>query len=241
MEVIPAIDVRGGQLVRLAQGDYARETVYDPDPARVAAGFAAAGAPRIHVVDLDGARDGSDANEPAILRILERAGAVPVQVGGGVRSLERVRHLLSLGIDRVVMGTAALEDPDLLRAAATAYPQRVVLGLDAREGRVAVRGWRETSTRTVEEVLEEFAGLPLGAILHTDIARDGMLEGPNLEATVALARRTPIPVIASGGVSSIDDLVALARTGVVGGAVMGRAIYEGRVELSAALKAVAAC
>ena len=241
MEVIPAIDLRDGKLVRLAQGDYARETVYDPDPARVAASFAAAGAPRIHVVDLDGARDGSATNEPAIRDILAHVGEVPVQVGGGIRSFERVEHVLGLGAARVVMGTAALENPDLLREAARAHPACVVLGLDARDGRVAVHGWRETSGRRVEEVLDTFAELPLAAILHTDIARDGMLQGPNLEATVALARRTSIPVIASGGVSSVDDLIALARTQVIAGAVFGRAIYEGRIDVAAAIEAVAAC
>ena len=241
MEVIPAIDLRGGQVVRLAQGDYARETVYEPDPGRVARRFAEAGAPRIHVVDLDGARDGRAANEPAIRSILQQADGVPVQVGGGVRSLERVEQVLGLGAARVVMGTAALEDPALLRAAAAAHPDRVILGLDARDGKVAVRGWREVSERGIDEVLDEFSDLPLAAILHTDIARDGMLGGPDLEATVALARRSSIPVIASGGVGSTDDLVALARTGEVGGAVVGRALYEGRIELAAALEAVARC
>jgi phosphoribosylformimino-5-aminoimidazole carboxamide ribotide isomerase len=241
VEVIPAIDLRGGQLVRLAQGDYARETVYERDPARAAARFAAARAPRLHVVDLDAAREGGSPNDPALRAILREAGAVPVQVGGGVRSLARVEELLALGAARVVMGTAALEDPGLLRSAARLHPGRVVLGLDARAGCVAVRGWRETSARKVEDVLDEFADLPLGAILHTDIARDGMLAGPDLESTVALARRTRIPVIASGGVSALADLVALARTGVIGGAIVGRALYEGRIELGAALAAVAAC
>jgi phosphoribosylformimino-5-aminoimidazole carboxamide ribotide isomerase len=241
VELIPAIDLRGGQLVRLAQGDYARETVYSRDPARAAARFAAAGAPRLHVVDLDAARDGGNANDAAIRAILAEARGVPVQVGGGVRSLARVDELLALGAARVVMGTAALEDPALLRSAAERHPQRVILGLDARDGRVAVRGWVETSGRHVEEVLDEFADLPLAAVLHTDIARDGMLIGPSLEATVALARRTRIPVIASGGVGSLDDLLALARTRAIGGAIVGRALYEGRIELEAALAAIAAC
>jgi phosphoribosylformimino-5-aminoimidazole carboxamide ribotide isomerase len=158
-----------------------------------------------------------------------------------VRSLARVSELLALGVSRVVMGTAALEDPGLLREAARRNPGCIVLGLDAREGCVAVRGWLETSARRVEEVLGEFADLPLGAILHTDIARDGMLSGPNLEATAALARRTSIPVIASGGVGSLADLLALARTRVIAGAIVGRALYEGKLELRAALDAVAAC
>jgi phosphoribosylformimino-5-aminoimidazole carboxamide ribotide isomerase len=193
------------------------------------------------VVDLDGARDGGSANEPAIRAILAEARGLPVQVGGGVRTPARAAELLALGAARVVMGTAALEQPELLREAARSHPGRVVLGLDARDGCVAVRGWRETSARRVEDVLDEFADLPLGAILHTDIARDGMLAGPSLEATAALARRTAIPVIASGGVSSIADLVALARTRVIAGAIVGRALYEGRIELGAALSAVAAC
>jgi len=241
VEVIPAIDLRGGQLVRLAQGDYARETVYERDPARAASRFAAASAPRLHVVDLDAARDGGRANDPAIRAILAEVRGVPVQVGGGVRSLARVEELLALGAERVVMGTAALEDPALLRGAATRHPGRVILGLDARDGRVALRGWLETSGRSVEDVLAEFADLPLAAILHTDIARDGMLVGPSLAASVALARRTRIPVLASGGVGSIEDLVALARTRALGGAIVGRALYEGKIELEAALAAVAAC
>jgi phosphoribosylformimino-5-aminoimidazole carboxamide ribotide isomerase len=241
VEVIPAIDLRGGQLVRLAQGDYARETVYERDPPRAAARFAAAGAPRLHVVDLDAARDGGKTNLAAIRAILAEARGVPVQVGGGVRALERVEELLALGAARVVMGTAALEDPALLRRAALRHPGRIVLGLDAREGRVAVRGWLETSERRVEEVLDEFSDLPLAALLHTDIARDGMLVGPSLDATLALARRTRVPVIASGGVGCQDDLVALARTRAIAGAIVGRALYEGRIELGAALAAVAAC
>jgi len=241
VEVIPAIDLRGGQLVRLAQGDYARETVYEREPARSAARFVLAGAPRLHVVDLDAARDGGKANDGAIRAILAEARGIPVQVGGGVRTLERVEELLALGVARVVMGTAALEDPALLRRAALGHPGRIVLGLDARDGRVAVRGWRETSQRSVEEVLDEFADLPLGALLHTDIARDGMLVGPGLDATLALARRTRVPVIASGGVGSQADLVALARTRAIAGAIVGRALYEGRIELGAALAAVAAC
>ena len=241
MEVIPAIDLRGGRLVRLAQGDYSRETVYSEDPAGVAAAFSAAGAPRIHVVDLDGAREGNPAHESAIRAILEAADGVPIQTGGGVRSLRRVEELLGQGADRVVIGTLALERPDLVREAATRYPKRIVLGLDANGGFVAVRGWRETSTRRVEEVLQDFAGSPLAAVLHTDIDRDGMLSGPNLQATVALARRSEFPVIASGGVSDLSDLERLARSGDVAGVVVGRALYEGRFELREALEAVARC
>ena len=239
--MIPAIDLRGDRLVRLAQGDYARETVYGRDPARAAAEFAFAGAPRLHVVDLDGARTGDPANAGALRAILAAAGSVPVQTGGGVRSLERIDELLGQGANRVVVGTLALERPEWVREAADRHPGRIVLGLDADGDRVAVRGWRETSTRRVEEVLEDFAEAPLAAVLHTDIARDGMLGGPNLEATVALARRSPFPVIASGGVAGLADLERLARSGAVAGAVVGRALYEGVFELGEALEAVARC
>jgi len=241
VDVIPAIDLRGRRLVRLEQGDYARETVYSEDPVEVAGRFVAVGATRIHVVDLEAARDGGQANDPVIREILHAAKPARVQIGGGVRSLERVERLLGLGAARIIMGTAALESPELLREAAIRYPDSLVLGLDAREGRVAVRGWLEDSGASCDEVLERFADLPLAAVLHTDIRRDGMLQGPNIEATVALARCTSIPVIASGGVGSLEDLLALARTRVVAGAVVGKAIYSGRLDLGRALSEVARC
>ena len=239
MEVIPSIDLRAGRLVRLEQGDYDRETVYDADPASVARRLCAQGAERIHVVDLDAARAGGAANDAAVKEILDASGEVPVQVGGGVRTLERVETLLEGGADRVIMGTAALEDPDLLIAASQQHPGRIILGLDARSGWVAVRGWLETSTLTCAALLERFAHLPLGAILHTDIERDGMMGGPNLTATVELAQSTKIPVLASGGVSCAADLVELARTGVIAGAVVGRALYNGALSLEDALREVA--
>ncbi|MBW2413573.1 MAG: 1-(5-phosphoribosyl)-5-[(5-phosphoribosylamino)methylideneamino]imidazole-4-carboxamide isomerase [Deltaproteobacteria bacterium] len=241
MEVIPALDLRGGQVVRLTQGDYARETVYESDPARAAGRFLEGGAARLHVVDLEGARDGVTQAGDAIRSIVDAAGPVPVQLGGGIRSLERVEALLELGIDRVILGTAALADPDLLAAASERFPGRVVLGLDARDGRVATHGWTEIAEVTVLDVLAQFEGLPLGGIVYTDISRDGMLEGPNVEATQALASKTRLPVIASGGVSSVEDLVALARTRVISGTIVGRALYTGDVDLETALREVAAC
>ena len=241
MEVIPALDLRGGQVVRLTQGDYARETVYESDPARAAERFLAGGAARLHVVDLEGARDGVTQAEAAIRSIVDAAGSVPVQLGGGIRSLDRVEDLLGLGLDRVILGTAALADPDLLGRSAERFPGRVMLGLDARDGRVATHGWTETAEVTARDLVERFEGLPLGGIIYTDIARDGMLEGPNVEATRALADQTKLPVIASGGVSSVDDLVALARTRVITGTIVGRALYTGDVDLEAALREVAAC
>ncbi len=240
-EVIPALDLRGGQVVRLEQGDYARETVYDADAGERAASFVAAGAARLHVVDLDGARDGASRSEPVLREILSAAGDVPVQMGGGVRSLARIEQLLELGVARIVLGTVALEDPELLCQAARRFPERVILGLDARDGKVAVRGWTETGSETVSQVLERFRELPLAALLHTDIARDGMMTGPNLESTAALARESRFPVLASGGVRSVEDLLALARDGTIAGVIVGRALYNGALDLGRALAEVASC
>ncbi len=240
MEVIPAIDLRGGSVVRLEQGDYKRETVYASDPGASAAEFAAAGIVRLHVVDLDGARAGRPENLRAVESILKAVAPLPVQLGGGLREMKDLETVLDLGVDRVILGTVALESPEFLRQAAERFPGRVALGIDARDGFVAVRGWLETSTRTVEEVVAEAAELSLAAIIHTDIARDGTLEGPNLGATVAVASATRHPVIASGGMSSIDDLVELAKTRVIAGAIVGRALYTGAIDLSDALRAVEA-
>lgn len=240
MEVIPALDLRGGRIVRLQQGDYERETVYDADPARVAARFVSAGAARLHVVDLDGARAGQLRNQDAISAILRVASSVRVQLGGGVRSIEQIEAVLELGVDRVILGTTALEAPEVFRAAARRWPGQIVLGLDAKEGRVAIRGWQQMADAAVEEVLRRFEDLPLAAVLHTDIGRDGMMQGPNVGATSSLARLTRLPVIASGGVRSLDDLAALARTGVIAGVVVGRALYTGAIDLRAAL-ALSSC
>jgi phosphoribosylformimino-5-aminoimidazole carboxamide ribotide isomerase len=241
VELIPSIDLRGGNVVRLEQGDYARETTYDADAAEVARGFARAGARRIHVVDLDGARDGRAGNDAVVRTILAACPGLAVQVGGGMRTRERVAEVLAAGAARVVIGTAALEQPALLHELATRFPERIILGLDARDGRVAVRGWRETSAETVEQVLERFTKLPLAAVLHTDIGRDGLLGGPNVEATAALARRSPFPVLASGGVGSLDDLERLARTRVIAGAIVGKAIYSGAIRVDEAIARLAAC
>jgi phosphoribosylformimino-5-aminoimidazole carboxamide ribotide isomerase len=241
MELIPAIDLRGGRVVRLEQGDFGRETVYDADPAGAASRLIASGAPRLHVVDLDAAREGSAANRVSIRSILGVAKEVPVQVGGGVRSVAVIEELLDLGVDRVIVGTAALETPEMLEDGASLYPDRVILGLDARDGRVATRGWVETLAVTVLEVARRFETLPLAGVLHTDIHRDGMGVGPNVEATAELARATPHPVIASGGIGSVADVVALARTRVIAAAVIGKALYTGRVDLRDALREVEAC
>ena len=238
MEVIPSIDLFDGGVVRLEQGDYARATHFDREPPELVRAFVEAGVARIHVVDLDGARAGSGRNLGIVEVILRAAGPVPVQVGGGVRSLEAVEQLLGIGADRVVMGTAALEDPQLVRRVAARWPGRLVLGLDTRGGQVAVRGWQRLEARTALEVLADFEGLPLGAILHTEIGRDGMLTGPDVSGTAALARGTPLPVIASGGVSQLEDLLALAQTRVISGAIVGRAYYEGQLDLARAVAEV---
>jgi phosphoribosylformimino-5-aminoimidazole carboxamide ribotide isomerase len=241
-ELIPAIDLLEGRCVRLSQGRYDDATVYGEDPAAVAARFAAHPLRRLHVVDLDGARSGRPENGAAIRAILAAAGKVPVQVGGGMRTLADVEARLALGVDRVVLGTAALRDPALVRDAAKKHPGRIAVGIDAREGRVAVQGWLEASDVTARDLALRFEDAGVAAIVYTDIARDGMLAGPNLEQTAALAEALAIPVIASGGASSEDDVrrsCALAGRGVAG-LIVGRALYTGAVDLARALE-IAEC
>jgi phosphoribosylformimino-5-aminoimidazole carboxamide ribotide isomerase len=237
MEIIPAIDLRGGCCVRLRQGDYDRETVFGDDPAAMAARWESEGATRIHLVDLDGAREGRPVNVEAVRAIIARVG-VPCQLGGGVRDLDTIDAWLDAGIDRVIVGTQALRKPDWFAETAEARPGRLVLGLDARDGRVAVSGWTEKSDMDALELALRFDALPLAAVAFTDIARDGMLDGPNLEATGNLARRLRVPVIASGGVATIDDLTRLSALRL-SGCIVGRALYEGRFSLSDAIRAVA--
>lgn len=236
-EVIPAIDLLGGRCVRLTQGRYDEATVYGEDPGAVAAGFCAHPIRRLHVVDLDGAKAGRPVNRDAIVRIVAAAAGVPVQLGGGLRSLESVDEGLMLGLDRVILGTVALRDPDLVREAARRFPGRVAVGIDARDGRVAAEGWLEASDVEVAELARRFEDAGVAAIIHTDIARDGMLQGPNLEASAALAKVVSIPVIVSGGVASVDDLRRAARLPVAG-AIVGRALYTGAVDLGTALEAI---
>jgi phosphoribosylformimino-5-aminoimidazole carboxamide ribotide isomerase len=241
-ELIPAIDLLEGRCVRLAQGRYDAATVYGDDPGAVAARFAEHPLRRLHVVDLDGARSGRPENGDAIRAILAAAGRVPVQVGGGMRTLADVEERLALGVDRIVLGTAALRDPALVREAAKRHPGRVAVGIDAREGRVAVQGWLEASDTTARELALRFEDAGVAAIVYTDIARDGMGTGPNLESTAALAEALAIPVIASGGVGSLADVersCALAERGVAG-LIVGRALYTGAVDLARALE-IAAC
>jgi phosphoribosylformimino-5-aminoimidazole carboxamide ribotide isomerase len=242
-ELIPAIDLLEGRCVRLSQGRYDRATVYGEDPGAVAARFAAHPLRRLHVVDLDGARSGRPENGAALAAILAAAGSVPVQVGGGMRSLADVEARLALGVDRVVLGTAALRDPELVREAARRHPGRIAVGIDAREGKVAVQGWLEASDVSAADLARRFEDAGVAAIVYTDIARDGMLAGPNLEQTAALAAAVGIPVIASGGVASEDDVrrsCALAARGVAG-VIVGRALYTGAVDLARALEIAACC
>lgn len=236
MQVIPAIDLRGGLCVRLLQGDYDRETVFSDDPAAMAAQWQAQGASLIHLVDLDGAKAGRPVNVDAVRRIVGRV-TVPCQLGGGVRDRDTIAAWLDAGIERVVVGTQALREPDWFAAMVRAYPRRLVLGLDAREGKVAVSGWLETSSVDAVDLAARFDDLPLAAIVYTDIARDGTLAGPNLEATRDLAARATAPVIASGGVGTLDDIERLAATPPVQGAIVGRALYEGKFTLAEAIRA----
>ena len=232
MQVIPAIDLRGGCCVRLRQGDYNQETVFGDDPAAMAAHWEVEGAARIHLVDLDGAKEGRPVNVEAVRAILGRV-AVPCQLGGGVRDEATIAAWLDAGLERVIVGTQALKDPAWFRAMARTYPGRLVLGLDARDGRVATEGWLDVSSVEATTMAEQFDDLPLAGVVYTDIARDGMLEGPNLAAIEALAVRLKTTVIASGGVGTLEDLERLAALPIAA-CIVGRALYEGRFRLSEA-------
>ena len=235
MRVVPAIDLRGGKCVRLRQGDYARETVFGDDPAAMAARWEADGATRIHLVDLDGAKEGRPVNVAAVRAILDRV-AVPCQLGGGVRDEATIAAWLDAGLASVIIGTQALKDPAWFEEMARRYPDRLTLGLDAKEGRVATEGWLETSTVDAVDLARRFDHLPLAGLVYTDISRDGMLEGPNVAATAALAATLRTPVIASGGVSRLDDLRELARTPVAA-CIVGVALYANRFTLPEAIEA----
>lgn len=236
MIVFPAIDLKDGRCVRLRQGAMDAATVYNDDPAAQARTFEAAGARWLHVVDLDGAVSGLPKNAAAVSAILKTV-SMPVQLGGGIRDRARIEAWLGAGVRRVVLGTAAIANPNLVREAAHAHPGRIVVGIDARKGKVAVDGWTRATETTARELADRLAGAGVAAIVYTDIDRDGVLGGPNIEATVALAKGLPVPVIASGGVSTLDDITALRareKDGIAG-VIVGRAIYDGRVDLKRAL------
>lgn len=240
MILFPAIDLKEGLAVRLEQGDMARATVFHRDPAAQAHAFEAQGFRYLHIVDLDGAFAGKPVNAAAVERILETI-AIPVQLGGGVRDMATVEGWLAKGVTRIIIGTAAVRNPALVREAAKRYPGRIAVGLDARDGRVAVEGWAETSELTALEIARRFEDAGVAAIIYTDISRDGLLKGLNLDATIALADAVTIPVIASGGLASLDDIRALLepRAAKLEGAIAGRALYDGRLDAAQALKLVA--
>jgi phosphoribosylformimino-5-aminoimidazole carboxamide ribotide isomerase len=239
--LFPAIDLKEGLAVRLEQGDMARATIFNRDPAVQAQAFEAQGFQYLHIVDLDGAFAGKPVNAAAVERILE-AIAIPVQLGGGIREMATIEGWLGKGVNRVIIGTAAVRDPELVKTAARAFPGRVAVGLDARDGKVAVAGWAETSALAALDIARRFEDAGVAAIVYTDIARDGLLKGLNLDATVALADAIAIPVIASGGLASLEDVRALVapRARKLAGAIAGRALYDGRLDATEALALIAA-
>ena len=241
MILFPAIDLKNGEAVRLEQGDMARATVFHRDPAEQARAFAAQGFAYLHIVDLDGAFAGRPVNAAAVERILA-AVRIPVQVGGGIRDHATIEGWLGKGVARVIIGTAAVRDPALVKEAAKKFPNRVAVGLDARDGKVAVEGWAQSSELSAREVARQFEDAGVAAIVYTDIARDGMLKGLDLDATIALADEVAIPVIASGGFASLDDVRALLapRAKKLAGAIVGRALYDGRLDAAAALQLIRA-
>jgi phosphoribosylformimino-5-aminoimidazole carboxamide ribotide isomerase len=236
----PAVDLKDGKCVRLVRGEMASATVFNDDPAAQAREFAEAGFEWLHVVDLNGAFAGRSVNGEAVAAI-RRAVDLHIQLGGGIRNRVAIDHWLGLGVDRVVLGTAALRDPDLVRTAAAAHPGRVAVGIDARHGRVAVEGWVETADVGVVELARRFEDSGIAAIIHTDIARDGALGGVDADTVAEVARQVGIPVIASGGVASLADIVALKahESEGVAGVICGRALYDGRINPRAALRLVA--
>ncbi|MDA0654987.1 MAG: 1-(5-phosphoribosyl)-5-[(5-phosphoribosylamino)methylideneamino]imidazole-4-carboxamide isomerase [Proteobacteria bacterium] len=234
MIIYPAIDLKDAQCVRLQQGDMDRVTVFNNDPAAQARAFERSGAAWLHIVDLNGAFEGRPVNAAAVKSIID-AVQIPVQLGGGIRSEAAIEAWFERGVARVILGTVAVKNPDLVRRACDRWPGKIALGLDAKDGMVAVEGWAEMSHQTAEELACKFEDCGAAAIIYTDIGCDGVLNGPNIDATVALAKSVKTPVIASGGVSELKDLEALAATGCIGGAIVGRALYDGRVTLEDAL------
>ncbi len=236
MILYPAIDLKDGACVRLYKGEMDRATVFNTDPADQAARFAAAGAEWLHLVDLNGAFAGEPVNAPAVEAILA-ATAIPAQLGGGIRDLTTIEAWLARGLARVILGTVALRDPDLVKTAAVRFPGQVAVGIDARAGMVAIEGWAETSDTSALDLARRFEDAGVAAIIYTDINRDGAMQGPNIAETAALANAVSIPVIASGGVSSMADLEALKSCGApLNGAISGRALYDGKIDLAAGVK-----
>ncbi len=242
MEIIPAIDLRGGHVVRLLRGEYEKETIYTQQPADVGKLWQEGGAQLIHIVDLDGARDGSMKNAEAIRSIVQSV-CIKTELGGGLRDMASIDFLLNdLGVTRAILGSVLLEKPELAKESAQKYPGRIVLGIDARDGMVATRGWREDSAVRATDLVREFAGYPIAAVIYTDIARDGTLEGPNIPAMIEMAQNSPFPLIASGGIGNLSHLKALAETaavlekGKISGVIVGKALFERKFTLPDAIK-----
>jgi len=233
MQIWPAIDIRGGQCVRLRQGDYDRETVFGDDPVQMASHWVTQGAECLHLVDLDGARDGQTVNRKVVQEVLKEID-VPCELGGGIRDETAIDGWLQDGIQRLVVGTQAIKRPDWFREMCHKYPGKLALGLDARDGWVAVEGWLETSDVTASDLAKHYADLPLAAVIYTDISKDGMMQGPNLEAMDEMNHSIDIDVIASGGVTTIEDVRALAQLGL-SGCIIGRSLYEKQLRLSEAI------
>lgn len=243
MQIIPAIDLRGGKVVRLLRGEYDQETVYSKNPADIAMNWEIGGAKLIHIVDLEGARDGKVQNADAIKAIVKNT-SIKTELGGGLRDMETITYAIeTLGVSRVILGSVLLEKPELATQASLKYPEKVILGIDARDGFVATRGWLDTSTIKATELIKEFRALPIAAIIYTDIAKDGTLEGPNLPATAEMAAMSPFPIIASGGIGTLDHIKALAKLakklkeGEISGVIAGKALYEKKFTLPEAIQA----
>ena len=239
MEIIPAIDLLNGNCVRLNQGNYNEVTKFSDDPVKQALSWQEQGAKRLHLVDLDGAKTGLPINDSSIRKIT-KALQIPIQLGGGVRSFERAKELIGYGLDKVILGTISIEQPELVKTLADSYPGKIVIGIDAKQGRVATRGWINQSNILATDLAKSFHGSNISAIISTDIARDGTLEGPNLEALNDMAHASNFPIIASGGISSISDIISLLTLESKGieGVIIGRALYDGTINLKEALQAV---
>ena len=238
MLVIPAIDLKEGKCVRLREGKMDEETIFSDDPLSTAASWFSQGAELLHIVDLDGAVSGKPMNQEIIFDIASQFPQKRIQIGGGIRNFQSATQYLEQGIERVIMGTAAVEDPEMLREFCNSYPNRLVLGIDALHGQVKTQGWLKGSSITPLELVKDFDGEPNAAVIFTDISKDGMMSGPNVNATLELAKQTDIPVIASGGVSSLEHLKQLSNDNILFGAICGRALYESAFTYSEALEVV---
>ena len=234
MQVWPAIDILGGKCVRLLQGDYEKATIYGQNPADMAERWCSDGAECLHLVDLDGARDGTKFNFAAVREIIETVD-VPCQLGGGIRDESAIREYLDLGISRLVVGTKALKDPEWLAEMAEKYPERLAIGIDARHGKVATDGWQQVSEMTAIEFAKSISHLPINSIIYTDILKDGMMSGPNIDGVREFSEAVNVPVVASGGVTTIEDVANLATLNI-SGCIVGRALYEGKLDLNAVVE-----